>query len=641
METLQLIVFSGERLFLDNNRQSICHPVDWDGCTPVSRRIREAAREMFHTDAEVLVRFQAKGRRDWICLVRAAEPVSFSGPYTLADLRDARGWPWPLKEETALLYSANVRYNLALPQQPVLLSVYREVMSREMASLAQRRTQIQQGIRDTDTRTPMRLKITLLVLAALSAFLFDNWFTKPLSGISVPLYVTMLIGIAAWAAGFRETLSRRQPWILSVITWLLSVSCALYMNPALRVLNAIALPPLIALTCASFLGDVGEDWLYRLWHRLAAGPFGTGYKFVPILRSLWKKDMDRENKRAVNQILIGVLIAAPILVVVFALLISADLIFASYVEDLIKWIERIEFWRFFWHAVLVAVMLYYLFGYFWSLTYPPDRIDQDPMTRFRARNVAPMVFVTVIGLLCALYAVFTLIQSSYLYTGVATWRLPEGYTYAEYARRGFFEMIAVTGINMLLILISLPQGEAAPEKKKTVRVFATVLWAFSLNMLFVSVYKMILYIDAYGFTRLRIFVLAIQLVLALSLGAQLLRIWRLRVPFIRIAATAAVCVYLFLAFVNMDALIVRGNLALYNRTGRIDTEYMSGQLCTDAVPALRFIETQIADMAVKSEIETGYRNYINAIGQAEYDLDSRVGRPYWHQWNLSRYRAEH
>jgi len=398
---------------------------------------------------------------------------------------------------------------------------------------------------------------------------------------------------------------------------------------------------MIGLTCVSFLGVLGDGWLYRWWDRLVTKPFGTGYKFAPVLRSLWKKDMDRENKRAVNQVLIGALIALPILVVVFALLVSADMIFASYVEDVIKWIERIEFWRFFGHAVLIAVMLYYLFGYFWSLRYPADRIDMDPLARSRVRSVTPMIFVTVIGLLCALYAVFTVIQSSYLYTGVATWRLPEGYTYAEYARRGFFEMIAVTGINMLLILVSLPQGEAAPEKRKTVRVFATVLWAFSLNMLFVSVYKMILYIDAYGLTRLRIFVLAIQLVLVVSLGAQLIRIWRPRIPFIRIAASTAVCVYLFLALINMDALIVRGNLALYSRTGRIDTEYMSGDLSADAVPALRYIEGRIGDAAVRAEIEEGIGGYVKEAGSLDFRPHSDGYRPYWHQWNLSRHRALH
>ena len=627
---------------LDSARQSICHPVEWDGRAPIAPHVRASARDLLGGDAEILVRFQSRGQKGWICLLRAAEPAGvFSGPLSLTDLEEAKDWPWQLKEEVALLYGAGTRYNLPLPRQQTVLAVYRDVMSAGMASLAQRRTRVRQAILDTDTRTPMRVKITLLALAAFLALLFDNWFTKPLPGISAPLYVAMLLGAAAWSAGSPEMRKRWQPWVLAGVTWLLSVSYALYMNPALRTLNIIAIPLMAALTCVTFLGDAGDDWLYRWWDRLVTKPLGTGYKAVPILRSLWKKDMNREERRTVNQVLMGGLIAVPVLVVVFVLLTSADLIFASYARDVVEWIERIEFWRFFWHAVLVAVMLYYLFGSFWSLRYPADRIDPDPIARHRIRSVQPMMVLTVIGLLCALYAVFILIQSSYLYTGVATWRLPEGYTYAEYARRGFFEMIAVTGINMLLILISLPQGEAAPEKKKTVRIFATVLWAFSLNMLFVSVYKMILYIDAYGFTRLRLFVLAIQLVLAVSLAVQLLRIWRPHIPFVRIAASAAVCVYLILTLINMDAVIVRGNLALYRRTGRIDTVYMSGELSADAVPALRFMEGQIGDGAIKGEIGEGVWGYICDAHTIDSGRESDPGRPYWHQWNLSRYRALH
>ena len=204
-------------------------------------------------------------------------------------------------------------------------------------------------------------------------------------------------------------------------------------------------------------------------------------------------------------------------------------------------------------------------------------------------------------------------------------------------------MIAVAGINMLLILVSLPQGEADPERAKAVRIFDTILWAFSLNMLFVSVYKMTLYIDAYGFTRLRIFVLAFQLAMAVALAVLLVRIWQPAVPFMRIALSTAVCVYLMLNLINVDAVIVRGNLMMYQRTGRIDTEYMSDSLCMDAVPAMRYIVTQIDDAAVVREIDEGRQRYINVARHTEFGRETVFGEgiPYWRQWSLSFYRALH
>ena len=104
------------------------------------------------------------------------------------------------------------------------------------------------------------------------------------------------------------------------------------------------------------------------------------------------------------------------------------------------------------------------------------------------------------------YLLFSIVQFSYLYGGGNN-ILPSEFTYSEYARKGFFELVAVTIINFTILLSSM---KFIKKGNKTINiisnVFLTLLVVFTLNMLFSAHYKMSLYEQTYGFTYLRIFV---------------------------------------------------------------------------------------------------------------------------------------
>ncbi|MDZ7837537.1 MAG: DUF4173 domain-containing protein [Actinomycetota bacterium] len=121
--------------------------------------------------------------------------------------------------------------------------------------------------------------------------------------------------------------------------------------------------------------------------------------------------------------------------------------------------------------------------------------------------------ITVLSLLNIVFCVFSIIQFKYLFGG-ENFIQPSVFTYAEYARRGFFELVAVSVINFLIILIAV--SFLKKESKNVtiaIRILLSLVAGFTFVMIASAFYRMSLYEQAYGFTYLRIFVQAFMVLL--------------------------------------------------------------------------------------------------------------------------------
>jgi hypothetical protein len=112
--------------------------------------------------------------------------------------------------------------------------------------------------------------------------------------------------------------------------------------------------------------------------------------------------------------------------------------------------------------------------------------------------------VTVLVALDLLFAFFVLLQATYLFGGRSTLDA-SGLTYAEYARRGFFELLAVAfAVGGLAIGL-----EAAVRRRSRFYVASLLaLVALTLVVLASAFLRLRLYQDAYGWTELRFYVFA-------------------------------------------------------------------------------------------------------------------------------------
>ncbi|MEV4705373.1 DUF4173 domain-containing protein [Actinoplanes sp. NPDC049316] len=288
---------------------------------------------------------------------------------------------------------------------------------------------------------------------------------------------------------------------------------------------------------------------------------------------------------------IGVSVA--LLLVFGSLFASADAAFAGLVASVVPDLDAgtVARWVF---AFCAAVCV--LGGAAFLRAAPPDLSGLDGGGN---RRVARLEWAIPLSLLVLLFGLFVGIQLTVLFGGSRHVLDTDGLTYAQYARSGFWQLLVVTGLTLLVLA-----GAArwAPRETRTDRVLIrSVLGTLALLTLVVvasALHRMNVYSDTYGLTRLRVLVALCELWLGVVFLLVLAAGVRLRARWLPQAVIAAgVLALLGLAAANPDRLIADRNVTRYEQTQRIDTAYLSN-LSADAVPALNRLGRPHRDCAL-------------------------------------------
>lgn len=274
----------------------------------------------------------------------------------------------------------------------------------------------------------------------------------------------------------------------------------------------------------------------------------------------------RQNKK---RDLVGACLALCLLIPLFLLalmlLAGADAGFASLLERFAKLLAVPE-----WVAgrlLLFAASLpvgAYLYGALGSVL--RQKPDPERQSRWLAaldkQRCLPQSAMTL-GLLafCGLYLLFFVVQAGYLF-GAFFDRLPAGFTAAEYARRGFFELCAVAMLNFGLLLAVNVLCKGKPQQRPLLRGLTAAMMASNLLFVLVGASKMGLYVTRFGLTEKRILSSWFMLVLAVVSVLALLAVFR-GLDWIRLGTFAAAGLFLALCLCQPQALAYRVNLALY------------------------------------------------------------------------------
>lgn len=282
----------------------------------------------------------------------------------------------------------------------------------------------------------------------------------------------------------------------------------------------------------------------------------------------------------------GVALALPLLVVFGGLLITADDVFARMVTNTL----RIDLETIASHVLLIGFLTWIttgaLIGFLRGTASAPLMQEVD----LRGGRIGAAEITVALGLLGLLFAVFVGVQFRYLFGGTALVEVTPGLTYAEYARRGFFELVAVVALALPLLLIS--DWLLRRDSSRDERTFRIVAGAHILLLLAIAasgLQRMRAYVDAYGLTELRFHVTAVLLLICVVLlwfGATVLRDRRQSFAFGSLLAAIATAAILIV--VNPDAVIARTNIErAQSRT--TDTPFdvvYATSLSADAVPVL-------------------------------------------------------
>jgi hypothetical protein len=163
-----------------------------------------------------------------------------------------------------------------------------------------------------------------------------------------------------------------------------------------------------------------------------------------------------------------------------------------------------------------------------------------------------------------LFGVFVLIQFAYFFGGQAN-IVTEGFTYAQYARRGFFELVAVSVLTLGLVLW-LDWVTVRHDRRQTLifRILAVVLVALTGVMLLSASGRMTLYEQAYGLTHLRVYTHVFMFWLAVLFGVFLLALFRVRAQVFSVGLLLVIAGYAgTLNVLNVEALITGENVERY------------------------------------------------------------------------------
>src|SRR6202158_4148053 len=289
----------------------------------------------------------------------------------------------------------------------------------------------------------------------------------------------------------------------------------------------------------------------------------------------------------------GLLIAAPIAIVLAAMLASADPVFASFCNlnfDLGQLVRDAFF-------VLVGSLT--LAGLLrLASAEPVSRVD-GPVWR-----VGSIEGLVVLAVLDAVFAAFAMAQAIAA-TGAAGDTLrAAGMTYADYARSGFFQLLWVAGITaIVLILFSRITSLTQPNTKRAFLVLGQVGIALTLLIVFVAFQRLSLYEEAYGFTMLRLYshIFAVWIaVVFLLLAADMAGLFRKRRWFVGATSISAIAALLALNLVNPEAVVVALNIDHARAAHKIDAQYFA-ELSSDATPALLASRSQL-DAALRADI---------------------------------------
>lgn len=452
------------------------------------------------------------------------------------------------------------------------------------------------------------------------------FFRNP-SGITYPLFIAAAYGGACHFLPSLGIPVKKDSLFLAGAALVLGINSCTTVSPALWHLNLwaqILLGTIFLLhQCYSdqawnigkYVNSILRFWLQSL--RSLPLPFLHGAEFVKHLKSAKSKN--------ILMALAGILAGIPAVIYLGSLLADADAVFHSILQRLVlNLFNPSTIFTFILMLALFFLGAYCLLGSACAMNIPGECSEKSK------RN--PMAAISFTFMVALLYLSFCLVQIIYLFGQREG--LPGHMTYAQYARQGFFQLLAVAVLNLILVLNCLKFFKS----HKVLSCLLVIISICTYIMIASAAYRMLLYVRVYSLTFLRLFVLwFLGLLSLLMLGVLALLFYR-TFPLFRWCLVTVTLAYAIFAWSHPDYLIARYNIAQESGWINADNvEYLIGSLSADAAPA-------IADARIDPEI-LGRNIYLYHSSKISMPLDGKAqlisclsGIP-WYPGNTGRIPA--
>ena len=382
------------------------------------------------------------------------------------------------------------------------------------------------------------------------------------------------------------------------------------------------------------------DYLFgylRLFGSMLARPLG----FISENRHA-EPTLNEKRSARVWPILRGVVITWPVIAIFASLLSSADPIFANRFKDFIDLFRIDNLPEYIFRLIYILILAYLLAGTFLHAAQKSDEKVEEKT------RVSPFLGFTestiVLGSVVILFVAFVVIQFQYFFGGQANISV-EGFTYSEYARKGFGELVAVAFFSLLLLLgLGAITRRETENQRRTFSILGIGLVGLVIVMLIAAFQRLGLYEMAYGFSRLRTYTHVFMIWLGLLLVAvAILEVQRRER---RVALGIVLAAFGFvtsLSILNVDAFIVNQNVQREIRSttdktfaqGRadLDAQYFVN-LSEDAIPPLvSAFHSKSIPASVKEKVGA-------ALACKQYERKQTTDTYPWQSFHFSRWNAD-
>ncbi|WP_294149056.1 DUF4153 domain-containing protein [uncultured Clostridium sp.] len=284
---------------------------------------------------------------------------------------------------------------------------------------------------------------------------------------------------------------------------------------------------------------------------------------VRKLRSGDQETKKRQKDKA-GQILFGIVMSIPVLIIVLPMLAAADESFSAFTGGISefclsltqKFFEALLFGDFLLN-LLVFLGTFYFFGLFYGAFHA--KVTKTKKLTGGAGAAVRIPFTVMMSFsaaVCGVYVLFFLVKFSDILTKAFSHQ--QSFVYSEYARQGFFELCFIAVINFMLFYFIKVFSDG---ENRMVKRILSLLSVETLGFIILAFSKMCLYISVYGFTFKRVFTSWFMAVLFVSFSRLFYCTWK-RGNAIKPAVIFASVTFLLLAYSNMEVWMHQANLMM-------------------------------------------------------------------------------
>ncbi len=462
-----------------------------------------------------------------------------------------------------------------------------------------------------DNMIEKNLKIKLLVYALISAVTFSYLVMPENAGISVGIFTVIQL-ICLWFI-----VPDRKKLLFFIPIAIMSFNCFWSASPVWRVSNFLI--SVVLYSCMFVKFDLKNDsrkYFVNIAERIIMPIKAMPFPFK------WSLEINSSKSPIIKRIVLALVVAIPSMLLLTLLLSNADMVFSMKTEKLFS--DIVKYFDFHTIFIIICGMIagLYLFGVIYS-GHTISQKEYEKEVRIKGDLIVINILLTSA---LVIYTLFVIVQFKYLFAGSA---LPQGLTYTEYARKGFFELLALTGVNIVAILavIKLTKNYSGKWYVFT-KILCHYLCAVTIVLLISSFYRMMLYTNDDGLTRLRFYVLGFLIFEGIGLLLTFVYIAKPKMNITLIYFVVALTYYSILNVVPTDNIIAKNQVDKYLNGERDDLSYIF-TLSADAAPAMDYLINNTEDEELKKQAE----EFLDE--ETSSDIPQR-----WQRYNISIEKAK-